>query len=171
MLNIQGKRVISMASIQSLVKRAADESAAPAPSNTKSEMLAELIVDMQKEYGAAIQYINHAAMIDGAEFDFISRHILEHAQEEFDHAKALADRIQFLGGNPAITIETVKVSGSAIEMLKQDLEGENDAIARYRKRIVQAESIGDFGTSELIRGILADEESHKNELQTTLRMR
>jgi bacterioferritin len=169
------KRKISTAAIQMLVKAAAAADAAEkdasSTSDAKKKLIEDLRVDMQKEYKAMIQYVNHAAMIEGAQWDSIAKEILTHADEEYGHAKALAERIQFLGGDPSVTIESVETASTPEEMLNQDLKGEIDAIERYKERIVQAEELNDFGTSEVIRGILLDEENHQNDLETTLGIR
>lgn len=162
---------ISIATINMLKKLAADETAPTtqaSASDPKKELLAELIVDMQKEWQAMVQYINHAEMVMGPEWAAHAAELKTHADEEYAHAKALATRIQFLGGSPATIMAAVKTASSPKEMIQLDLDGEKEAIERYRKRIIQAEALNDFGTSELIRGILADEEEHQNDLETIL---
>jgi bacterioferritin len=56
-------------------------------------------------------------------------------------------------------------------MLQQDLAGENEAISRYKERIAQAQEMGLFGTVSILLGILEDEESHANDLETILKVK
>jgi bacterioferritin len=66
-----------------------------------NEKLIELLnKDLALEYAAAIQYIQHAAVMTGAQFGDIIKELKVHANEEIGHAIILADQIDFLGGVP-----------------------------------------------------------------------
>jgi bacterioferritin len=51
-------------------------------------------------------------------------------------------------------------------MLKQDLKGEKHAIASYKERIAQAESLQEYGLRRVIEDILIQEEEHERDLLT-----
>ena len=51
----------------------------------------------------------------------------------------------------------VKVSKKAEEMLAFDLENEKQTIINYRQRIRQAEELGEFALSEVLRKIIAQD--------------
>jgi bacterioferritin (cytochrome b1) len=53
-------------------------------------------------------------------------------------------------------------------MLRQDLEGEIEAIDQYKARIIEADALAMPGTSQIIREILVDEEHHANDLKAIL---
>jgi bacterioferritin len=53
-------------------------------------------------------------------------------------------------------------------MLEQDLEGEEDAIARYKVRIDQAENLKEFALAQNLRSILAMEQEHAMDLKQAL---
>ena len=53
-------------------------------------------------------------------------------------------------------------------MLEQDLEGELDAISRYRERIAQAEMLQEYGLRRALEDILIIEEEHARDLQNAL---
>jgi bacterioferritin len=53
-------------------------------------------------------------------------------------------------------------------MLQQDLDGENDAIARYIARIGQAEEINLYHLAHQLRNILAVEQEHAMDLEQAL---
>ena len=53
-------------------------------------------------------------------------------------------------------------------MLGQDLEGEEDAIARYKVRIDQAEALKEFALGHQLRNILATEQEHAMDLKQAL---
>lgn len=134
----------------------------------KEEFIEELNVDLQWEYAAAIQYIQHAAMITGPEYDAIAEELLVHADEEIGHAKKVADMIADLGGTVTMEVEERKTDDKSQEMLKQDLAGEELAITRYKERIGQAEEMKEYGLRRVLEDILMDEEEHRRDLLSSL---
>ncbi|MGB3346087.1 MAG: ferritin-like domain-containing protein [Candidatus Humimicrobiia bacterium] len=137
--------------------------------NINKEKLIELLnLDLTLEYSAAIQYIQHAAVMTGAQFGDIIKELRIHANEEIAHAITLADQISFLGGVPTIEVGEIKISDDNIVMLKQDLEGEEDAIKRYKVRIEQAEELKEFALAQQLRNILVMEQEHAMDLYQAL---
>lgn len=135
----------------------------------KIDELVELLNrDLELEYSAAIQYINHAAIMSGAEFGDIIKELKVHANEEIQHAMILADQIDYLEGTPTIKVGEIHTSEDNIEMLSQDLDGEEDAIMRYKERIEQAEQLKEFALSQQLRTILAMEQEHAMDLKQAL---
>jgi bacterioferritin len=133
------------------------------------EKLVELLNrDLELEYSAAIQYINHAAVMSGAEYGDIIKELKLHANEEIMHAMILADQIDYLDGAPSVGVGNIYVSKDNKEMLKQDLTGEEDAISRYKTRIDQAEQLKEFALSQQLRTILAMEQEHAMDLKQAL---
>lgn len=135
---------------------------------TKEELIDLLNHDLTKEYAAAIQYIQHAAVMTGAQYGDIIKELKIHVTEEINHAIILADQIDYLGGTPSIDVSEVHTAESPTEMLKQDLAGENDAIERYKLRIEQAEELKEFALAQQLRTILATEQEHAMDLQQAL---
>ena len=135
---------------------------------TKEELLDKLNGDLAWEYAALIQYVQHASVITGAEYESIIAELLVHANEEMQHAINLSDQIDFLGGVPAVDVEVIKTSSDSTEMLEQDLDGELDAIRRYKERIAEAESLQEHGLRRVLEDILIMEEEHARDLMTVL---
>jgi len=131
---------------------------------TKDKLIKELNKDVELEYAAMIQYIQHASVITGAEFESIQKELLVHAQEEMNHAISLSEQIDYLGGTPTVDVEKIEVSKKSVAMLEQDLAGEETAIRRYKERIRQAESLGEFGLRRTLEDILIQEEEHERDL-------
>ena len=133
------------------------------------EKLTELLNhDLELEYSAAIQYINHSAVMKGAAYGDIIKELKIHANEEIAHAMILADQIDFLGSEPTVKVGEIKTSGENETMLKQDLAGEEDAIRRYKIRIEQAEELKEFALAQQLRNILATEQEHAMDLKQAL---
>ena len=90
------------------------------------------------------------------------------AGEELAHALLIAKQIDYLGGNPTVTPQLVKTSEKAEEMLRFDLDNENETIANYRVRVRQCEAMGEYAIAENIRQILVQEQEHQIDLATAL---
>ncbi|MCK5580139.1 MAG: ferritin-like domain-containing protein [Candidatus Omnitrophica bacterium] len=135
---------------------------------TKTELIELLNKDLALEYSAAIQYIQHAAVMSGAQFGNIIKELKIHATEEIQHALTLADQIDFLEGVPTIDVGKIYTSHDNIEMLKQDLNGEDNAIKRYKERVEQAEELKEFALAQQLRNILAMEQEHAMDLKQAL---
>jgi len=130
--------------------------------------VAELNKDLEWEFASAIQYVQHAAVITGPEYDSIAKELVVHSNEEMGHAVQLSTLIADLGGVPTIDVEQRKISENAATMLEQDLEGEELAISRYKERIAQAEELGEYGVRRVLEDILMDEEEHRRDLVSSL---
>jgi len=65
-------------------------------------------------------------------------------------------------------VQTIKTSSDSTEMLEQDLEGELDAVSRYKERIAEAESLREYGLRRVLEDILIMEEEHARDLMTVL---
>ena len=133
------------------------------------EQLVELLNhDLELEYSAAIQYINHSAVMTGAAYGDIIKELKIHTNEDIQHAMILADQIDFLEGKPSVKVGEIRTSQDNQEMLRQDLEGEQDAIRRYKVRIEQAEELKEFALAQQLRSILANEQEHAMDLKQAL---
>jgi bacterioferritin len=132
------------------------------------ELIQNLNRDLALEYAAAIQYINHSAVMTGAAYGDIIKELKIHANEEIQHAMILAEQIDYLGGFPTIEVGEILTSEDNDTMLQQDLTGEEDAINRYKTRIEQAEKIKEFALAQQLRTILGTEQEHAMDLSQAL---
>lgn len=136
---------------------------------TKKKLLQELNKDLEWEYAAAVQYVQHASAITGAQYESIQKELIIHSQEEMAHAVMLSDQINFLGGVPTVDVEKRETDNDSLAMLKQDLKGEDNAINRYKERISQAEELKEYGLRRVLEDILIQEEEHKRDLLTVIK--
>src|SRR3984885_14605906 len=133
------------------------------------DRLAELLnEDLSREYQAIIAYVVYSQVLSGAQYMDIADQLEIHAKQELDHALMIARQIDYLGKMPSVTPKPVKTSKDAKEMLKFDLENENDTIRNYRDRIRQCEALGEFAMAEQIRKILIQEQDHQIDLASAL---
>ena len=135
---------------------------------TLKKLIELLNHDLELEYSAAIQYINHAAVMTGAAYGDIIKELKIHANEEIQHAIILADQLDYLNGSPTVKVGKIMTSRQNVTMLKQDLAGEQDAIRRYKVRIEQAEALKEFALAQQLRTILATEQEHAMDLMQAL---
>ena len=91
--------------------------------------LAELLnEDLSREYQAIIAYVVYSQVLKGAEYMDIAAQLEIHAKQELDHALILSRQIDYLGKMPAITPKPVRTSKKARDMLRYDLDNENETI-------------------------------------------
>jgi bacterioferritin len=131
---------------------------------TREQMVALLNEDLAREYQAVIAYTVYSQVLKGAAYTDIARELEKHAVEELQHAIKIAKQVDYFGGMPAVTPKPVKTSEDAKEMLRADLENERDTIAQYRQRIRQAEAMGEYALSEILREIIVQEQDHEIDL-------
>ena len=133
------------------------------------DRLAELLnEDLSREYQAIIAYTVYSQVLKGAEFMNIADQLEIHAKQELDHALMISRQIDYLGKMPTVTPKPVQTSENPREMLRFDLEAENETIRNYRERVRQCESLGEFAMAEQIRQILVNEQDHQIDLATAL---
>jgi bacterioferritin len=133
------------------------------------ERLAELLnEDLAREYQAIISYVVYSQVLKGAEYMDIASQLELHAKQELDHALTISRQIDYLGAMPAVVPKPVRTSENAREMLRFDLENENETIRNYRDRVQQCEALGEYALAEQIRQILVQEQDHQIDLATAL---
>lgn len=138
------------------------------PAVTRQQLIDLLNDDLAREYQAIIAYVVYSQVLKGAAYMSIAQELEKHAAEELDHALSIAKQIDYLGGMPTVQVKPVRLSEKAEEMLRFDLDNENDTVRNYRQRVRQCESIGEFAMAEEIRRILVQEQEHQIDLATAL---
>lgn len=135
---------------------------------TREQLIDRLNEDLSREYQAIIAYVVYSQVLKGAEYMNIAKELETHASEELAHALTISKHIDYLGGMPTVTAQPVKQSDKAEEMLRADLENENETIKNYRQRVKDCESLSEYAIAEDIREILRQEQEHQTDLATAL---
>jgi bacterioferritin len=138
------------------------------PTVTREQLIKGLNEDLSREYQAIIAYVVYSQVLKGAEYMNIAKELEKHAGEELSHALTVSKHIDYLGGMPTVSPLPVKQSERAEEMLRADLENENNTILAYRERVRQCEALGEYAIGEDIREILRQEQEHQTDLATAL---
>ena len=135
---------------------------------SRKDLIKVLNEDLSREYQAVIAYVVYSQSIKGAQYMNIAEELEKHAGEELAHALTIAKHIDYLGGTPTETPLAVKLSDKATDMLRFDLDNENDTIRNYRARVRQCEALGEYAIAEDIREILRQEQEHQSDLAAAL---
>ncbi len=135
---------------------------------TREEMVDLLNEDLAREYQAIIAYTVYSQILKGAAYLDIAAELEQHATEELSHALKLSRQIDYLGGQPTVRPNDVKLSNDPRELLRFDLENERVTIQNYRERIRQADAMGEFALGEVLRGIIVQEQEHLLDLADAL---
>jgi bacterioferritin len=135
---------------------------------TRADLIAGLNDDLAREYQAIIAYVVYSQSIKGAQYMNIKEELQKHAKEELAHALTIAKSIDYLGGTVTATPKAVKTSEKSTDMLRFDLDNENETVKNYRQRVRQCESLEEYGIAEDIREILRQEQEHQSDLADAL---
>jgi bacterioferritin len=135
---------------------------------SRDQLIAALNEDLAREYQAIIAYVVYSQVLKGAEYMNIAEELEKHAGEELAHALIISKQIDYLGGMPTVTPKPVKTSEDAKDMLRFDLDNENETIRNYRERVRQCEALSEYALAEHIRSILVQEQEHQIDLATAL---
>ncbi len=121
------------------------------------------------ELTAINQYFLHAKMQQNNGWVKLASHTRAESIDEMRHAELLTDRILFLEGLPNYQrLSMLRVGQTVREMFESDIAIEVDAVDRLRRGAEHMRGVGDITSATLFEGILADEESHIDYLETQL---
>ncbi len=137
-------------------------------SMNRTTLIALLNEDLAREYQAIIAYVVYSQTLKGAAYMTIAKELELHAAEELSHAITIAKHIDYLGGAPVVTPRPVRITDKPIEMLRADLDNENETIRQYRQRLKQCEALEEFAIAEDLREILRQEQEHQSDLANAL---
>ncbi len=130
-----------------------------------------LNIALKNELTAINQYFLHYRMLDNWGVKKLAKFEYEESIDEMKHADKLAERILFLDGLPNFQmLGRLRIGESVEEVLKADLELEEEALPPLREAIVHCEKVHDFVSRDLFAHILASEEEHVDTLETQLEM-
>ena len=112
-------------------------------------------------------YYIHYKMQEDWGYDKQAAHSREESMGEMKHSDQMIDRILFLDGVPNMQkYDTVLVGKTVEEQLKNQYKIELAHVTRLRKHIKTCLDKNDYGTKEILDGILADTEESVDWLET-----
>ena len=135
------------------------------------KVIAYLNKVLRNELAAINQYFLHARMFKNWGLQKLNDHEYHESVDEMKHADMLIERILFLEGLPNLQdIGRLRIGENTPEILRCDLELENEAIPELREAIAYCESVKDYVSRELFETILEGEEEHVDWLETQIEL-
>lgn len=125
--------------------------------------------DLAGEYQAVIMYRTYASLVSGPYRLELKAFFESEIPDELRHAAFLADKIVALGGTPGTRPMEVSVTSDNREMLENALRGEEETIARYTRRIDQAEAAGEIAIKVELEDLVVDETRHRDDIRRMLK--
>jgi bacterioferritin len=132
------------------------------------ELIDGLNEDLVAEYQAVIMYRTYASLVSGPFRQELKAFFESEIPDELGHAALLADKIVALGGMPAVHVPDIPVATDNKEMLENTLQAEVDTIARYARRIQQAEDAGEISIKVQLEDLIVDESNHRDDIRRML---
>ena len=133
-----------------------------------SDVISALNEALAEELAAINQYFLHAEMCETWGYHKLAGMIKKESIDEMKHAESLMERILFLEGRPSMNKVKMDIGQDVPDLLNNDLKLESGAVQLYNRLIQTVIKAGDYGTAELLKQILKDEERHVDEIETQL---
>jgi bacterioferritin len=127
------------------------------------------------EIVCVLRYTMNAVAATGISSDSVREEFDQHAKEEQQHMRAVAERINQLGGTPNFNPEGLATRAASqyadgtnlVEMIKENLIAERIACEHYRE-LIRYFADKDPTTRVMMEGILSQEEEHANDMHDLL---
>lgn len=134
-----------------------------------AQVIAHLNKALGNELIAINQYFLHSRMYKDWGLHELGDYEYHESIDEMKHADELIKRILFLEGIPNLQdLGKLLIGENTKEMLECDLNLELKAVPDLKDGIKYCESVGDYGSRELLESILESEEEHIDWLETQL---
>jgi bacterioferritin len=147
----------------------------PAYQGDVKQVIEILQAVLATEIVCVLRYTMNAITAAGISSDGVKEEFEEHAEEETGHMKAVAERINQLGGQPNFNPEGLAMRSASqyvegenlVEMIKENLIAERIACEHYRE-LIRFFADKDPTTRVMMEGILVNEEEHANDMHDLL---
>ncbi len=106
--------------------------------NQKSDLFVNMCnIAISHEYGAIVQYINHAGHIDNKKVQTV---LLSNMHDEVYHARMITKFLVKEGATPTVSVWPPQTGKTLQQLLEEDINGETAAIKLYQKILDLPES-------------------------------
>ncbi len=135
----------------------------------RQELIDALNKALSLELQAIVQYLHHSYEVMGPFRSALAGELSSFSKAEMHHMEYLSNKIVALGGDPTTQPAPISTSNNVMEMLQQDLDGENTAIDHYKKVLGMAEEVGDVDLKKTLEDIISVEIGHKEDLEKLMK--
>lgn len=137
-------------------------------SKNNEKIIAKLNQALEMEISGVVRYLHYSFMIMGPNRIPIQKWFHEQAQEGYQHATTLGEKITSLGGHPSLNITKVPETKThaVLDILKESMVFEEKALELYYE--VLAEVKEDIALEEMIRQFIRTETEHIDEVKKML---
>lgn len=147
----------------------------PAYHGDKQQTIDILQSVLATEIVCVLRYTMNAVAATGIASEAVKDEFDEHAEEEREHMRKVAERINQLGGSPNFNPEGLASRSASqyveganlIEMIKENLVAERIACEHYRE-LIRYFADDDPTTRVMMEAILTNEEEHANDMHDLL---
>ena len=130
----------------------------------RAELVENLNRALSYELAAVIQYSQHSYLVTGTDRQVFKDWFRDQAEEAQEHAESLGDKVVALGGVPTVEPGMIRQSIEAIEMLRQDLELEREAMGAYMAAWAACDD-NDMPQKFWLEERISEEQQHIEELE------
>jgi bacterioferritin len=156
-------------------KHLGDGAITPAYAGDVKKTIEILQTVLATEIVCVLRYTMHAIAAAGISSDSVKAEFAEHAREEQEHMKAVAERINQLGGKPDFNPDGLTTRSASyyaegenlVDMIRENLIAERIAVEHYRE-LIRYFGDNDTTTRVMLEGILGVEEEHANDMHDLL---
>jgi bacterioferritin len=136
--------------------------------HSHGEVVSKLNTILEMEVSGLVRYLHYSLMITGPNRIPIVKWFQDQAQEAFQHAAIIGEKITALGGHPSLKVSPVPetTTHAVLEILRESLTFEMEALEHYKQ--VLKICGGDIALEDLIRDMIRTETEHVEEVQKML---
>lgn len=133
-------------------------------SKENKKVVALLNEILEMEASGVIRYLHYALMIKGPNRIPIVKWFHEQANEGYQHASTIGEKITAMGGHPSLKVASVPETKThkVLDILKESLDFEKTALSKYKEVLKYCGD--DVALEELIRGMVKMETEHIEEV-------
>ncbi len=119
---------------------------------------------LESEISGVVRYLHYSLMITGPNRIPIVKWFHDQANEAFNHAAQIGEKITALDGHPSLKVQPVPETKThaVLDILKESLEFERAALDMYHEVLKHCES--DIALEELVRDMIRKETEHCEEV-------
>ena len=131
------------------------------PANADTLVLGYLGRSLSLELSAVQLYTTQSVLVETWGLSEVAKKFSEEASEEMTHASRIISRMLALGVAPnASQLRPVSLGQNLLELLKYDLDFENDLVGLYTDAASHCAKKGDHDNRVFFEGLLKEEQAH-----------